>query len=265
MCYSFQVMIAASAHSLVGSLHAGKRLALSFSSSGLLLSYHAGVAMALSEASSFMDTVDCCVGTSGGAVVAALLVCAPEKLDFAAQYMLSKEWAKGMGWYDLWDPAHRLLPSFFQLHDILPLDAYEVASRKLRIHCTNRATRKNEVVCDFESNEELIGALQASCSFAWSGVKLKGDSYVDGGLSGQWLPAHPEMDTVTVSPFSGQGATICPRRCRRAVGTRYGDLSWRNFVRLWDVSVPHSSSAIGRYIENGKDDAKHFLFGLTER
>jgi predicted acylesterase/phospholipase RssA len=57
------------------------KLALSFSSSGLLVSYHLGVADRIAQQTGgLLQKVDTFLGASGGALVAALLCCAPEKV-----------------------------------------------------------------------------------------------------------------------------------------------------------------------------------------
>lgn len=73
---------------------------ISFGGSGLLLTYHAGVAQQLLHLpwSQFS-------GVSGGAVIALLMCVAPERLGEAIDIVLKKEWAQGLTWGDLWDPA----------------------------------------------------------------------------------------------------------------------------------------------------------------
>ncbi|KAK3252110.1 hypothetical protein CYMTET_38580 [Cymbomonas tetramitiformis] len=231
--------------------------AIAFGSSGLLVTYHAGVAQTFSK-----HKWSRILGVSGGSVIGLLLCVCPEKLCAAEEYMLGKKWAKGITWGDLWDPAGRILPEYLACEGLLPENAYELASGKLRVFCTRVHDRRSVAFDSWASNEELIRTVQASCSFAYSGVVLKdGLAYWDGGMAKDvpLLPTYPGAATVTVSPFSGQGASISPAsRGWPRVSTRYGDLSWPNMVRSWDVSVPRSRAVMADYVEQGKSDAKEW-------
>ena len=55
--------------------------------------------------------------------------------------------------------------------------------------------------------------------------------------------------TVTVSPFSGQGASISPSSEGEArVASRFGDVSFNNVVRAVDVTVPRSATSMAAYV-----------------
>ena len=62
-------------------------------------------------------------GTSGGAVIGALLCAAPHSLQHAVDYMVGREWAAGMTLADVWDPAGRILPEYLRQDGVLPPDA----------------------------------------------------------------------------------------------------------------------------------------------
>ena len=233
--------------------------AVSFSSSGLLLTYHAGVARMLHT---HLPPFEKIVGVSGGAVVGLLLAVSPGSLKSALDFMIARDWAHDLSWADIWDPAARVLPEFLRRDGLLPPNAYELATGRLHVHVTRSDNRRGRVVSEWTSNEDLVKTVQASCSFASSGVQLSdGCSYWDGGMAkdGQLLPTMPGMDTLTVAPISGVGATIAPPSSRWSFPTRYGDISLDNLVRAWDVSVPRASAVMAAHAAAGERDAGTWL------
>ena len=242
-------------------------LAVTFSSSGLLLTYHAGVAKALHA--SKLPRFKYYNGVSGGAVVALLLCTAPSSLQAAIDYMVSREWAHDLTLADIWDPAARLLPAFLSKEGVLPPDAFKVASGSLRVYVTRCDGRTSHVIDHWSSNEELIQTVQASCSFASSGVTLSdGIAYWDGGCARdvELLPTALGMETITVAPIGGvPGATIAPPSSESMwrLPTSYGDVSIANIVRAWDVSMPRSSKVMARYVADGERDARKWLAAST--
>ena len=231
---------------------------LSFSSSGLLLTYHLGVAQALAQ-----ERWERVLGVSGGAVVALLLCVCPEKLEWCREHLRAREWAKGMTMADVWDPAARMLPAFLRSPGLLPPDAAERASGRLCVLCTRKRGREVVRFEQWATTDELIATVQASCSFAWSGVALSdGHSYWDGGMGkgAKLLEVLPGLRTVTVAPVSGCGATICPAHTGGpCITTRYGHLSWRNVVRGWDVCFPRSAPVMDAHVAAGLADGRAWL------
>ena len=147
---------------------------ISFGSSGLLLTYHAGVALELLNAGQQFERV---LGTSGGALIGALFCVAPDSLPRAVKYMTGRRWAEGLTWGDIWDPAERLVPEYFGRLDVLPENAHELASGRLRVFCTRCRDKKCVAFDHWASREDLLRTLQASCSFAWDGVEISGEKY----------------------------------------------------------------------------------------
>lgn len=144
----------------------------------------------------------------------------------------------------------------------MPPDAHVLASGRLKVFCTRCKDRQLVSFERWESKEELVKTLQASCSFARHGVLLAdGEAYWDGGMAKDAnLIEQEDGNTVTVSPFSGQGACISPDACREwKLTTRFGDVSWRNIVRGWDVSIPRSSSKMNSYVAQGQIDCLRWL------
>jgi len=232
--------------------------AISFGSSGLLVTYHAGVALKLAD-----HHWSHVLGCSGGAVVGLLLVaCTREQMTSTLDYMLGGEWAKDLSWHDIWDPADRVLPAFLLRDGVLPPDAFQKATGRLNVCCTRLSDSAQVIFNSWDSNEDLVGTVQASCSFASHGVQLSdGEWYWDGGCASDApvLPTFPDIETVTVSPVSGQGASISPTRDFMSLSTSYGDVCWSNFVRAWDCCIPRSRAVMSAYVEQGQTDAELWL------
>lgn len=98
------------------------------------------------------------------------------------------------------------------LEKFLPPNAHELVNGKLHISLTRFWGRKNVIVSQFDSREELLQALLCACWIpVFSGYippKFRGVSYMDGAFSDN-LPVLDE-NTITVSPFCGE-SDICPR------------------------------------------------------
>ena len=194
-------------------IHVGEKpKSISFSGCGFLGVYHIGVASCIKMHSpNWLKGVDRIYGCSAGSIVAAMLlsdVCFGE-VCHRMMSLVQDARARSLG---------PLSPGFkineILLRDMrcgLPVDAHIRASGKLFISLTRLHDRKNVIVSDYKSREELIQVLLCSCFVPfYSGIlppKYRGVRYMDGGLSNN-LPAFP--DTITVSPWSGN-SDICPR------------------------------------------------------
>jgi len=88
---------------------------------------------------------------------------------------------------------------------LLPDDIHLVANNKLYISITRAVDRKNIIVSQFDSKEDLINVLLASSFIPFlSGYippRYNGDLVLDGGYSDN-VPTF-QGNTITVSPFSG--------------------------------------------------------------
>uniref|UniRef100_A0A4W3GUB6 Patatin like phospholipase domain containing 4 n=1 Tax=Callorhinchus milii TaxID=7868 RepID=A0A4W3GUB6_CALMI len=222
-------------------------LNLTFSASGFLGIYHLGAASALlRHGRKLLGKVDNYTGASGGALVAAVLVSEPEKLEVQTPSHLFGE-AEGM-------------------EGILSADAHQKAHLRLHVSITNIKTMKNYLVSSFATREDFITILLAS-SFVpfYAGVKpveYKGETWIDGGLTNR-LPILPTGQTITVSPFDGQ-LDICPEgdgRTRPSIRIAKQDfiLSKANFVRVNHAFFPPSQEKMEILYQNGFDDAVRFL------
>jgi patatin-like phospholipase domain-containing protein 2 len=97
------------------------------------------------------------------------------------------------------------------LAKVLPADIHIRCNDRLHVSLTRVADRTNLIVSQFESREQLIDTLLASCFIpllsGWLPPRLDGQLVFDGGYSDN-VPV-VQANTITVSPFSGN-QDICP-------------------------------------------------------
>ncbi|XP_045200088.2 patatin-like phospholipase domain-containing protein 4 isoform X2 [Mercenaria mercenaria] len=161
---------------------------ISFCGCGFLGIYHIGVAKALlKHAPSFLSKIERVGGASAGALIGALLVCEPNKLDVCRDFNL------GLADDIRKKPLGALTPNFNLLDPVkefmdkhMPEDGYKKANNVLFISLTKfeKGLPHNEVFSTYASNKALI------------------EMYTDGGLMNN-LVTFKEGKTVTVSPFCG--------------------------------------------------------------
>ncbi|XP_017312295.2 patatin-like phospholipase domain-containing protein 4 isoform X2 [Ictalurus punctatus] len=147
---------------------------LSFAACGFLGIYHLGTIDALlTHGHRLLSCLRACTGASAGALVAAVLITAPDKLEhckeftyrFASNVRKQTLGAMTPG-YDF------MLELRGGIEHILPPDAHLLASERLHVSLTNCRTGRNSMVSSFPSREHLIKVLLAS-SFVplYAGVK----------------------------------------------------------------------------------------------
>ncbi|XP_061083033.1 patatin-like phospholipase domain-containing protein 4 isoform X2 [Conger conger] len=139
-------------------------LNLSFAACGFLGIYQLGVLGAvLRHGERLLQAVQACAGASAGALVATVLVTAPDRLEqckdftyrFASEVRSQRLGAVTPG-YDF------MLTLREGIEEILPPDAHQMAGDRLHISLTNSRTRRNRMVSGFASREDLIKVLLAS-------------------------------------------------------------------------------------------------------
>ncbi|CAG5120229.1 unnamed protein product [Candidula unifasciata] len=253
-------------------------LNLSLCGCGFLGMYHLGAISVLTlRGPTFVDRLEKIAGASAGALMAAVLVTAPDKIEESAEHIhnLAKEIRK--------KPLGALTPGYnftrslrYMVEDILPEDAHEVAKGKLFVSLTNAETKENELMSDFESRDELIDALVASCYIpVYAGIKLpmlRGQKYIDGGLSDN-LPKFDTGRTITVSPFDGK-SDIGPRvgqeieKKAHFINVHNQDIqvNLNNIKKGVHAFFPPKRQMLQEYFERGRRDASRFLIreGLYE-
>jgi len=233
------------------------QVAMSFSSSGMLFPYHLGVIEAVQALSPALDVREV-HGVSGGALSGAIMLLGPECLERARRAL---EVRIRPTWGELWDPAS-LLPRLVQEHHLLPPDAHSVLSGRLHIYTTTGGMVRNthqKVNSTFRNNDELLAWIQASCSFAWDGVKIDGVSHWDGGCCGSWAERSETFPTIVSSVISMQGAEICPQP--RRVGCNIGRfrVDGHSLRSGWDCCFMFAPQRLSMYWQSGRVDAQTFF------
>jgi len=147
----------------------------------------------------------------------------------------------------------------------LPENAHEIVSGRLHVSVTKVYDGKNMIINKFDTREELIEVILASCFIPlFSGVsppRYKGTRVIDGGYSNNL----PQLDTktITVSPFSGS-ADICPPQqmidsLTISFSNNSLELCRDNMVRMINILVPPSPDILAQYCKQGFDDCLRFL------
>ncbi|XP_033124412.1 patatin-like phospholipase domain-containing protein 2 [Anneissia japonica] len=237
---------------------------VSFAGCGFLGVYHIGVASAFRQYAPHLIQKAC--GASAGALAACILTCDME-LGSITQDVLNmarRARSRTLG------PLH---PSFNiqqilkdGLIRVLPFDAYKKVSGNIFISLTRLSDRKNVIISEFDSNEDLIQVLLCSAFIPfYSGIippSYKGVKYVDGGISDN-LPSLGD-DTITVSPFSGE-SDICPPSddfssyLQLSLSNTYIQITPSNLYRLSRALFPPDPEILRKMCEQGFDDTLKYL------
>ncbi|XP_077001763.1 patatin-like phospholipase domain-containing protein 4 isoform X3 [Tamandua tetradactyla] len=185
-----------------------KHINLSFSACGFLGIYHLGAASALrTHGRKLLKAVRAFAGASAGALVASVLLTAPEKIEECTEftYKLAEE-TRGLS-FGAVTPGYDFMARLRGgMELVLPTNAHELAQNQLHVSITNTKTRENLLVSHFSSREDLIKVLLAS-SFVPIYAGLKAVEY-DGQLGG------PEPCHVASPSLSPPMLSITPReRC----------------------------------------------------
>uniref|UniRef100_A0A3B4B1S4 PNPLA domain-containing protein n=1 Tax=Periophthalmus magnuspinnatus TaxID=409849 RepID=A0A3B4B1S4_9GOBI len=170
---------------------------ISFAGCGFMGVYYIGVAACLFQrCPELVHRAARLYGSSAGALLAAILTVS----DTPQLGPLHPD-------FNLMQHVHNFLVR------TLPVDAYVHASGRLFISVTRVPDRKNQLLSEFNSNEELIQALICSCFVPfYCGIfppKYRGVRYVDGAVSDN-LPRCDQKKTITISPYAGE-SDICPQ------------------------------------------------------
>ncbi|XP_067889234.1 patatin-like phospholipase domain-containing protein 4 isoform X2 [Heterodontus francisci] len=221
-------------------------LNLTFSACGFLGIYHLGAAVALHRhGNKLLGKIQNYAGASGGALVAAVLLLQPEKLEqckeftyrFAAEVRKQRLGAITPG-YDFMKQLRE------GMETILSADAHMKAHERLHVSITSVKTLKNCLISSFPTREDLI------------------TTWIDGGLTNR-LPVLSTGQTMTVSPFSGK-LDICPQDKDQSnlyvtIAKQDFILSIANFVRLNQALFPPGQARMESLYNNGFNDAVRFL------
>ncbi|XP_040887984.1 patatin-like phospholipase domain-containing protein 4 isoform X2 [Toxotes jaculatrix] len=243
-------------------------LNLSFAACGFLGIYHLGAVGAfLRHGDKLLGSLGACAGASAGALVAAVMITAPDKLEHCKEFTYRFADSVRRQRFGAVTPGYDFMLTLREgIEEILPSEAHSLAADRLHISLTHSKTGKNHMVSRFASREELIEALLAS-SFVpvYAGlrpVEFRGQKWIDGGFTDS-LPIPPVGRTITVSPFAGL-QDVCPvHRGRFNTQLRLANMkimfSVENIKRLNQALFPPSRGRMQLLCEEGFGDTMRFL------
>ncbi|XP_037726433.1 1-acylglycerol-3-phosphate O-acyltransferase Pnpla3 [Drosophila subpulchrella] len=242
------------------------RRSLSFAGCGFLGIYHVGVAVCLRQYAPQL-LLERIAGASAGALAACCLICDLPMECMARDFLrvVQETRRHSLGAFSPWFNLPECLLEGIQRG--LPEDAHRRVSGRLHISLTRVSDRRNVVMSEFSSRQELLQALMCSCFIpGLSGLvppQVRGVRYMDGALSNN-LPLLDEH-TVTVSPFCGD-SDICPRDQNPhllQLNINWANtcirLSRRNLRRMVRILLPGRADFMANFCQQGYDDALHFL------
>ncbi|XP_053703897.1 patatin-like phospholipase domain-containing protein 4 isoform X3 [Synchiropus splendidus] len=243
-------------------------LNLSFAASGFVGIYHLGAVEAfLRHGNKLLGSLQACAGASAGALVAAVMITAPDKVEQCKEFTFKFADNVRKQRFGAVTPGYNFMQKLRDgMEEILPTDAHCLATDRLYISLTHSRSSKNILVSRFTSREELIKALLAS-SFVpvYAGlqaVEFRGQKWIDGGFTDS-LPILPVGRTITVSPFAGL-QDVCPvHRGRHDTQLRLANmnimLSLENIKRLNQALFPPTHQGLQSLCHEGFSDTLRFL------
>ncbi|KAM4710918.1 patatin-like phospholipase domain-containing protein 4 [Anableps anableps] len=243
-------------------------LNLSFAACGFMGIYHLGAAGAfLRHGDKLLRSLRACAGASAGALVAAVLITAPDKLEHCTAFTYKFAESVRQQRFGAVTPGYNFMLTLREgIEEVLPSEAHRLASGRLYVSITHSSSGKNHIVSRFTSRDELVTALLAS-SFVpvYAGlrpVEFNGQKWIDGGFTDS-LPILTVGRTITVSPFAGL-QDVCPVHKGRfntqlSLANMKIMFSMENIKRLNQALFPPSPSAMHAICEEGHTDAVRFL------
>ncbi|XP_041795451.1 patatin-like phospholipase domain-containing protein 2 [Chelmon rostratus] len=244
-----------------------KEWSISFAGCGFMGIYYVGATSCILERfPRFIQDASKIYGASAGALMATVLsVGIPLEKCCADLMFMAKEARKHK--LGPLHPAYNLLQIVKDsLAASLPEDAHVRASGKLCVSLTRVSDRKNILVSEFATREELIQALVCSCFVPfYCGVippTYRGVHYVDGAVSDN-LPRCHLKNTITFSAYAGE-SDLCPRASSLSFHeVRFNNVSIQvsseNMHRVTSTFFPPEPEAMAEICQNGYIDALRFL------
>lgn len=242
---------------------------ISFAGCGFHGMYHLGVIQCLHRhGKGLLKEVHCFGGASAGSLVAALLVTSTP-LETGLKFTVDLATKARKQFLGALSPSFDLMQHLQAgLEQFLPEDAHERASGKLYVSLSSFPQRDNLIVSQFDSRDELIQVLLASCYIPlYGGMTVpvyKGEKWFDGGFSDN-LPVFESGKTIRVSPFCGN-FEICPhdKQSYNWFKTTLGKnmevvVNFRNMERGFQALFPPSSKDLHKIYKHGYSDALNFL------
>lgn len=258
------------------------KVALSFSGAGFLGIYHFGVIHCLQAyAPTLVSRVQRYAGTSAGSIIASLLSISPEVFNKSMKILIQMaDETNTLAFGALTNGFSMHEKLFRAVDELIPEDVSSLKD-KLYISMTNAKTNQNILYSNFTTKEQLTNAICASCYIpGWSAhfnaphPVVDGVSYIDGGFSNN-LPVFDDMETITISPFSG-GADIAPidnsllssyLPMQVTFGKQIYSASFANIQRMGYALFPPKGEVLKMYYDLGFKDAFLYLYesGRLER
>ncbi|XP_030282212.1 patatin-like phospholipase domain-containing protein 2 [Sparus aurata] len=244
-----------------------KEWSISFAGCGFMGIYYVGATSCILERfPRFIQDASKIYGASAGSLMATVLrVGIPIEKCCADLMSMAKEARKHK--LGPLHPAFNLLQIVREsMEASLPEDAHVRASGKLCVSLTRVSDRKNVLVSQFDSRDELIEALICSCFVPfYCGVippTYRGVRYVDGAASDN-LPRCHLKQTITVSAYAGE-SDLCPRTTSLNFHeVRFNNVSIQvnseNMYRVTSTFFPPEPQAMAEICHNGYVDALRFL------
>ncbi|KAL4003092.1 Patatin-like phospholipase family protein [Acanthocheilonema viteae] len=243
------------------------KASLSLSGCGFLCIYHAGVCAAIKEYAPQLlrNRIS---GASAGSIIAAGVVC-NLCLSRATSFFLNVVSEARSYTFGVLNRDFDLMKLLrMKLNSILPINAHELCTGRLRISVTRFRDMENVILDEFHTKDELIDAICCSCFIPVYGgfvyPTFRGEIYMDGGASDNQPII--DIDTITVSPFSGE-SDICPTDEESAslfewnfAGTSIR-LTTNNLYRVALCLFPPSAEECVSICRSGFNDALKFLVG----
>ncbi|XP_037307974.2 patatin-like phospholipase domain-containing protein 2 [Pungitius pungitius] len=239
---------------------------ISFAGCGFRSVYHLGaLSCVLERLPRLVHGASKICGASSGCLVAAALTVGIPIEEFTADVLTVAKEARRHT-LGVFHPTFSLQRTVRSLLEKLPADAHLRASGRLCVSLTRLPDRRNVLVSQFESREDLIQALMCSCFFpVYCGFippSFHGVRYIDGALSNN-MPLFERRNTVTIAPFSGE-SDICPREGTfNFFEVHYGNVSIQvntgNVHRICTSFLPPRPETLAEICHNGYRDALLFL------
>ncbi|VDN91779.1 unnamed protein product [Brugia pahangi] len=241
------------------------KASLSLSGCGFLSIYHAGVCAAIKEYAPqlLQNRIS---GASAGSIIAAGVIC-NVCISHAARFFLSVVSEIRSYTFGVLNRDFDLMKMVrTKLNVILPANAHELCTGRLRISVTRFRDMENVILDEFCTKDELIDAICCSCFIPVYGgfvyPTFRDEIYIDGGASDNQPVT--DTDTITVSPFSGE-SDICPTDEESAslfewnfAGTSIR-LTANNLYRAALCLFPPSAEECASMCRSGFNDALKFL------
>ncbi|MEQ2163285.1 Patatin-like phospholipase domain-containing protein 4, partial [Goodea atripinnis] len=133
-------------------------LNLSFAACGFLGIYHLGAVGAfLRHGEKLLGSLRACAGASAGALVAAVMITAPDKLEHCTEFTYRFAESVRQQRFGAITPGYDFIPTLREgIEEILPSEAHSLANDRLYVSLTHSRTGRNHIVSRFTSRDELI-------------------------------------------------------------------------------------------------------------